>query len=1117
MIRRMCWMPVFAGLLLVTGRGVTAEAAGYAKVELPEVTVPVCYQSPFLDGAFTDECWRSAAVISKFSVFQKPGEAVAHKAWLTSDGQWLYIAVEILHPAPKHIKQTVFEADGSVHTDDAIEVFLDPGSSNAFYLHYKLNVANIKSDGVVLRDGRRDIPAKTPWRSATALTDKGWNAELAFPLNALTDYQKRSTCDWAKARINICINLLKPIFDPYGARMSEERQGLSWSPVMGGFHEPERFGLLKGISPDPTTVPASKATAPLFSPTLVNAQPGLYEIKAGQAGFDLKVTVKNTANSTGMVEVVVLDRPVAGVSGAVRQTRAMGIGEEEDVVLTVPLKTPGRRTVVVWLNDAIHGGAFDSRLLEEQAMQVTDPFAAWLDRSYYTTEKEALAVLSMRVPQSSMAGQSVVVKDQAGRTVGKIERLTADARAPIALDQFAVGQHPLAIEWLGADGTRQAVQAAELIKLPPKSGCEVKVDKVNCVVLKDGKPIFPFGLLASALTSKDEDYFRCIAEAGFNTMSWWGRKAATTSDEYQAYLKTARKYGLQVIDGCNEFQPIPPNLSGLRKALGLKVFDKQVFSIEEEREIALADFEPLLSDLRRTWELGLQHPNLIGHCNVDEPNLCNSDGRVTVAERLYKELKKIDPYRPSLMVYACHIPPGERWTKWSEVLGYDPYVYPGWGRLTYGSPNFVAQQTIELKRRADSVHQAVWIVPVAFQMDPERTPRGLTSAEQDCQTYLALIHGAKGLLYFSSLNLYAQVAWDTLSRLAKQMKVIGPAIVAPGVPQEITYQPTPLDAEKGVFPEVQTALFRHPDGRYILLAANSVTWPVTATFTITGLHQLPFWKTMMGWKMVKDLFGNKAYPVKDHAFSDEFEPYGVRAYVLEMQNAECRMQNEGKMPKTETDRKHVPRSLGEGGSKIQITVLSQGHPEKASAEKAFPLGEIMKRKNKMPNPSFAIQTTPGAPDYIRPSYYLNWPLVGSPGAVWGIETNNPCHGMQCLRMVHQYKGGTVPPDVPLNFRITTGVFYAPSTEKPTPYTFSVYARAAREGDEISVHFYGMKPSGPASKWKLARDWKRYSFTGMLSGGVIQLFNFYTWSKDAVVYIDALQMEQGDTATEFTTE
>ncbi len=1074
MTKRTRWISVLAGLMLVSaGR---QAASGSATPDLPGVTVPVCAMPPYLDGILTDACWQAAAVISNITGFTTPDAATGHTARLTQDGQWLYIAVEVVHPAPKHIKQTVFEADGRVINDDSIEIFLDPGSSNTFYMYYCLNAANIKSDAVVKRDGSRNYSVQTPWRSAAVLTKQGWNTELAFPLFILTDQQKRHAGDWSKARINICVNIIKPIFDAYGARMSEEKQSLSWAPVTTGFHQPERFGWLHGVCPASSNEPLNPLTAPLFYSILVNARPGRYQTKAGQAGYTIVATLKNTSSSTGMATMVVWDQPAAGTAGETRQNQPVGINEDKEVILNVLSETPGQRSAVIWLNDAIHGGAFDSRLLNEQDMQVTDTFSAWLDRSFYTTESVAQAICRLRVPESSFAGQSIVVKDNTGRIVGRLERLTADCRAPIALDRFGLGQHPLTVEWLGTDGGRLGTQSVALIKLSPRPGCEVKIDKVNNVLLKDGQAVFPFGLCVYGLTSQDDVWIRRYATAGYNTLLW-ARPADIPLDEMRDRLAVAQSNGLMVMDWVTGILPVPPGDSDARKSRGLKVYDRQSFSTEEEIQIARDDFTRFLPGLRASWAVCGNTPNLIAYYGADEPNLVNPDARIAMVEDFYRELKQVDSYRPVLAVYACHIPPGALWTRWSDVLAYDPYIYPGWGRLSYGAPNFVAQQTIELKRRADSVHQAAWILPVTWQLDPDRMPRGITPDEQNCQTYLALIHGAKGLLYFVNTTLHAQVGWDAISRLAQQMKALGPAITAPYVPQEIIYQPTPLDADKGVFPDVQAALFRYPDGRCILLAANSADCPVTGVFTVAGLRASGFWGKLLGRCAARDLFGGKTHIVQDETFSDELESYGVRAYVL-----------------------------GIDQFPVRITVQSRRHASEMAGARPFPTGAIAQRKNKMPNPSVEIMSFPGLPDYMMPYRYTHWPLVGVPGATWGVETNNPYHGRQCLKISH---------------RNTICVFYPRMTKEPAPYTFSVYARASRDGVETpGVYFFGMTPRQPKGKWILTREWKRYSFTGDLTyrQWKDKWFYLYASSNNEVsVYMDAMQIEEGDTATPFTTE
>jgi len=172
----------------------------------------------------------------------------------------------------------------------------------------------------------------------------------------------------------------------------------------------------------------------------------------------------------------------------------------------------------------------------------------------------------------------------------------------------------------------------------------------------------------------------------------------------------------------------------------------------------------------------------------------------------------------------------------------------------------------------------------------------------------------------------------------------------------------------------------------------------------------------------------------------------------------------------------------------------------------------MEGNNVMANPSLEIMTIPGVPDYIRPNIYLNWPLVGDSDAVWGVDINQPYHGKQCLRLINQFKGGEASP----NYQITAGIFYLPALSQSSDYTFSVYARSKREGEEFKLYISDMKPRSPANgNWKLTKDWKRYSHTGKFSKGGGEKFYLYTLSKDAVIWIDALQMEAGDTPSAFT--
>src|SRR3989339_1570751 len=79
---------------------------------IPAIRMPVCATAPTIDGILTDACWRTAAVITNFSVFTKPDARRPVRVWITHDDEWLYLAFETTHPFPREIKKTVRQHGG---------------------------------------------------------------------------------------------------------------------------------------------------------------------------------------------------------------------------------------------------------------------------------------------------------------------------------------------------------------------------------------------------------------------------------------------------------------------------------------------------------------------------------------------------------------------------------------------------------------------------------------------------------------------------------------------------------------------------------------------------------------------------------------------------------------------------------------------------------------------------------------------------------------------------------------------------------------------------------------------------------------------------------------------
>ena len=191
-----------------------------------QVTVTNCKQGPTLDGKLGDDCWKTAGVIDNFSLIDGSGKPTAEtKAWVTTDGINLYVAVECEEKLMGNIIANVRENQGAVYNDDCVEIFFDSDYSERDYYQIYVN-----SLGYYYTGG-----TKGAWmpslKTAASRGDNRWTVEMAIPL---TDLKK-----------------LGPIF---GFNVCRERRPLEvfelicWSPTGERFGEPRRFGeaIMKG-------------------------------------------------------------------------------------------------------------------------------------------------------------------------------------------------------------------------------------------------------------------------------------------------------------------------------------------------------------------------------------------------------------------------------------------------------------------------------------------------------------------------------------------------------------------------------------------------------------------------------------------------------------------------------------------------------------------------------------------------------------------------------------------------------------------------------------------------------------------------------------------------------
>ncbi|MGI6087920.1 MAG: hypothetical protein ACOYCD_08275 [Kiritimatiellia bacterium] len=1041
----------------------TAADALTADGDLPAITLPLTEQPPVIDGVLDDACWQDAARADDFYVFKSTDKTDVVRLRMTRDHQWLYLAFELSNSMLEHVEFVATSRDDRVQRDECVEIYLDPGTDGRFYYQFILTANNVQQE-----IGGRDISWYIPWRSATRKLSDRWMAEIALPLSICAGYG-----DPARARINFIYYQMNVGLDPYGARISQKQSYYIWSPITQSVHEPERFGRLRGLDAAPLEA--------AFLPALDQVSVETFNISGDTRYYTVSGFARNYSSVTGAVDLAVEETTESGASNRITEILSLDAHGQTPFSLKIPVADFVARTVRACLQDRASGetlantGALDTSTLNLMA-DVT------ANRNYYTTESEALVRCRLGLPEPELAGMRLAVRDAQGKIIAEhaAPKSRTDIKFPLA--GVAEGEHQFSLALEDRQSNLISQTTFEFKKLAPRPGREVKVDKFNHSLVKDGKHIFPFGICMHGITHWHEESFELIADAGFNLMVRTIHGYTMPESQAAEYMELAQKYGLMVAEWTGVQPPPAPDKTP-----------------EEKEQLCHEYYQKNWPGIERDMRIMMEYPNLLMYFNVDEPNLINPDMRYLVSEYFYRDAVAIDPYHPVYTVYSRYFTDDPRALKIADVIIFDLYVKPGWGDYTFDPVKLIAKYTADLRDAARKHQKAMLIMPITQGQDPVRAPLPISPGDQKAQIYAALIYGAKGIIYFSLNNVWAAEMWSTLTELARQIQTLAPALLAPEPEQEIVYNPGRFDAVSLQFPMVHARLFQHPDGGYVLLAVSGAESPVQTEFVLTGLG---------ADVRVARMFGEKqALAVCDHCFTDEIEPYGTRAYRIESAALAEPIQLMLNMQADETRRE--PRPL--------LRPI---------------IAKIEKQKNYMPNPVFAQRSVyEQFPDFIRP-FMPNLPNLGTPESGWFLDPDNAWRGHPslCMRWTEPFaKFKWEPAGSWDHVRTSTGVgihnkhalafsgaelvCYPADISTPAKRVFSFYAKAAKDGDQVRVFIGGVA----GENFTLTTKWQRYHFSVTMQPVSTWLPGQWILIRHlpgSTVWINGLQMEDGETPTEF---
>lgn len=1065
---------------------------------IPEIRIPCGGEAPLIDGIVTDACWSAAALLDEFHQVRGGSGAVPrHQVRVLRDCRWLYAAFTVDQPEDQRDPPVYDKHDQPIQREDNVQVSFDPGTDGQLFYQFLVNKANTRADFRMTKaKGREREEWNIPWKSAVTTDPRGWQVEIALPLALLTEVGQPG-----QARMNFIIDCFLVERDDCRVKMGVQRDYRTWAPLTGSspanaWTEAKQFGC-------PIDFELDGIIAPVL-PYIKEAAISRYYTTNGAVFYNVNTELLLFSSAKGAAILAVSDKQGEGEAKLIEQIVPIdGNVMRLPVCVPVPVEEMAERAVTVRLLDGATREVWQTLAIAD--LSALNLFSAYLDRDYYTTEQSAVAICRINLPKDELQGMRLVAR-LGKEELAVMENLQATTRFAVPLQAVPVGGQVLRLELVSAAGASGSSVELCLSKQAPRPGCEWKVDRENYRLLENGRPFFPLFMVMGGIKPSDEYAFAEMAQAGFNTMLQWtyrpdGDRSNPEGDQVKdivAYLDAAARHGLKVIAApdmnyvpFNERTMVkdpgklltPAELAAVNRefnretcSLGINCKDVILSAIPgREAQVKTAVLMEYLDNqmpyLTPIIQTAMNHPALAAFFIFDEPLANIEYGQIPVGREFYRRIKTMDGYHPVFVnwnpgIYQCP----DEWFDWMDMLGIDPYWTPEYSGGS-GTIDYVAWMIHHLTKKAERLRT----VPTVIMQGAEYSgilKRALTPAEQICQTYLALIHGAKGIGYFCYPE-RAQVNWDTLRELARRMKLLGPICLEPAVLQEVAYADGPYDFDARQMPDVQVSLKRNPAGGFVLLAASVANRPVAVQYELSLLAK---------GGVASELFSNSEYQVTDGGFTDTIEPLGVRAYRLLPAKAE------------------EFTAISEANP-VTITVAMSPQGELPPPAIAYGRQGRIKMKNLAPNPSFEEESVPGRPDYWRQtgSQLKPWERMGGTNQVWGLTANDPYHGKKCFEMISENG-------------VWRFVYFTLHTEHriPEKYVFSVWLRSDRDGAIVRLRA-GKSGDIP---FKVTREWQRYSLPFDAGAGGSMLGVHIASTEKTTVWVDALQVERGEKATEF---
>lgn len=445
---------------------------------------------------------------------------------------------------------------------------------------------------------------------------------------------------------------------------------------------------------------------------------------------------------------------------------------------------------------------------------------------------KAEASLAVNLSPEQMANGELLVSLIAAGVTAPVEEKTIKGPlanpTPVSFDLSArpAGRYYIQVELRQAD---KAISRARSLPMPYKPDAPVGFD-ANGFLTVDGKPYFPVGMytLQDGKGTDHDAVLREASEAGFNTTVFY----AYTIETVTPLLDAAGRNGIKAF-----------------------VYPTGPFSV--------VGADATLANAAKDVALRKNHPALLGWYLVDEPEGIGK-AAVDKTRELYQIVKEADPNHPCSLVIMS---PGAaaKYRACTDIMWIDPYPIPH-------SPVTYVTSCVSGAVKAVEKDKPVWTIPQAFDWNVWNTGKinGVhrpTNEEERCMTYLALVQGAKGIIYWAHTASKYYIRdypdhWAYMKRLAGEMHDLTPVLLTPD--SEVMPALEPKDAPVDL-------MVKKLGGETYVFAVNHDTKACTVKLSLPG---------MTASSLVEVLFETRSVAAADGAWQDDFKPLEVHVYKV---------------------------------------------------------------------------------------------------------------------------------------------------------------------------------------------------------------------------------------------